>query len=90
MGGNHLLQAYSEARAKEGDGAVGRIGIEHALENGTDQQEAEGVQKSNTGHQDDGRKRLQPIGPHIPEQAQQLPQAETPEARRCTERITLL
>ncbi len=45
MRGNHLLQAYSEARAEERDGAVGRIGIEHAIENGTDQQQAESIQK---------------------------------------------
>ena len=88
--GNNLLQAYAEARAEERDRAVGCIGIEHAVENGTDQQEAEGIQKTHAGHQDDRRKRLQPIRLHITQQAQQLPHAETPEARRCMERISLL
>ena len=88
--GNNLLQAYAEAGTEERDLAVGCIGVEHAIENGADQQEAEGIQKTHAGHQDDRRKRLQPIRLHITHQAQQLLQAETPEARRCMERIQLL
>ena len=90
MRGDNLLQAYAEARSEEGDGAVGRIGVEHAVENGTDQQETEGIQKAHAGHQDDRRKRLQPIRLHVTQQAQHLLQEETPEARRCMERILLL
>ena len=88
--GNDLLQAYAEAGTEERNLAVGCIRVEHAIEDGADQQEAEGVQETHAGHQDDRRKRLQPIRLHITHQAQQLPQAETPEARRCTERIQLL
>ncbi len=87
MRGNNLLQTYAKAGTEERDGAVGCIGIEHAVENGTDQQEAEGIQKAHAGHQDDRGNRLQPIRPHIAQQAQQLPHAETPEARRCMECI---
>ena len=88
--GNNLLQAYAEAGTEERNLPVGRIGVEHAFENGADQQEAEGVQKTHAGHQDDRGKRLQPIRLHITHQAQQLLHAETPEARRCIERIQLL
>ena len=88
--GDNLLQAYAETRSEEGDGAVGRIGVEHAVENRTDQQETEGIQKAHAGHQDDRRKRLQPIRLHVTQQAQHLLQEETPETRRCMERILLL
>jgi len=84
---NNLLQAYAEAWTEERNFPLGRIGVEHAIENGADQQEAEGVQKTHACHEDDRRKRLQPIRLHITHQAQQLPHAETPEARRCMERI---
>jgi len=85
--GNKLLQADTETGAEERNGTVRRIGIEHPVENGAYQQEAEGVQQTDRGHQDDRGERLQPIRPHIAQQAHQLLQAETPGARSCRECI---
>src|ERR1700677_498586 len=50
------LQAYAEAGTEEENLPVGRIGAEHAFENAADQQEAEGVQKTTPGHEDDRTK----------------------------------
>ena len=50
----------------------GGVGIEDAVEDGLDEQEPEGFEQADGGHENDGKESLQRVGPEIAEEAKVL------------------
>jgi hypothetical protein len=85
MGGHEVAQVELIMGAgddEKRDSALRGVRVEDAIEDGFDEQQPEGFEQTDSGHEDDGKEGLQRVGPEIAEQAEVSRHCRSPFAIR--------
>ncbi len=84
--GDDLLQGELDVgmgNGEEDDFLVAGRGVQDAIEDGLDEQQSEGVQQTNGGHEQHGEHGLQTVGSNVAKKPQQSLHCGLPVSLRC-------